>query len=74
MDRHQISLFRRVEEVELSGDTIGPSHLRLVARFAALRSLVISHTAISQEDIDQWRKEHPSVSVTYYPRPPAKPT
>jgi len=68
MDRREISLFRRVEDIELFGETIGPAHLQKVSRFASLRTLVLSGTPLEREAVARWQREHPRVKVNFYLR------
>ena len=73
MDHHQIALFRRVEHVELTGEKIGPAHLRQVSQFTSLRTLVLSDTSLRKETVQEWQRNHPQVEVTYYARSMVEP-
>lgn len=73
MDRHEIALFRRVEHVELTGGKIRPAHLDHVARFESLRTLQVSSTPLGKDTVQEWKRRHPQVVVTYYAQPMTEP-
>lgn len=63
MDRYEISYFRRVQVVELHGPQFTHEHLQKVAAFKRLRSLVLSGTSITSQELTQWHKSHSGVEV-----------
>ena len=68
MDKHQVAIFRRAEQVELRGGAIGQSQLAHVSRLKSLRSLTLMGTALTPDVVRAWERDHPHVKVEYLPR------
>jgi hypothetical protein len=68
MDKHQVAMFRRAEQVELRGESINQAHLAQVSRLGALRTLTLMDTSLTPDVVRAWERNHPRVKVEYIPR------